>query len=450
MMQTFACPSCHAALEYEPGSRATTVKCAYCGTTVIVPENLRGSDEDPRFAAAAQAEIWAELDALLRNGRKIEAIKRFREVFGVGLKEAKEAVEALERRENVQVGTVSVQTRTYTADTTPGNTGAGSRGRSGCVLLAAALLLGVVGGIIWFSAAAEDGGLREMQQEVLEAATTAVPNLPTALPIASATPAFAEVTLTFGGEEGIGPGFFNDTRRLGLDGEGNIYTGDYSGGRIQVFDADGSYLTQWNVGEDLYMTSMTVSRSGIVYVARWDQVLRFQGPDGAALDPLLLTMRVETMAAAPDGSVVLLAEDRLVRLNADGEVALDVPEPFANVADFTPFLNDLFVDGAGNIYLVGMETIFKLDSDGRFLTRIGSRGEGEDQFRSSLTSVAVDGQGRIYVDDIFGIKVLDANGRYLDTIDFTGVAFDMEITSQNQLLVMDRNGNQVLQYTLNR
>ncbi|MFO0594496.1 MAG: ribosomal protein L7/L12 [Myxococcaceae bacterium] len=36
-------------------------------------------------------------EQLLRAGRKIEAIKRYRELTGVGLREAKDAVEALER-----------------------------------------------------------------------------------------------------------------------------------------------------------------------------------------------------------------------------------------------------------------------------------------------------------------------------------------------------------------
>lgn len=40
---------------------------------------------------------------LLRAGRKIEAIKAYRELTGVGLKEAKDAVEALERGEPVAV-----------------------------------------------------------------------------------------------------------------------------------------------------------------------------------------------------------------------------------------------------------------------------------------------------------------------------------------------------------
>lgn len=40
---------------------------------------------------------------LLRSGQKIEAIKRYRELTGVGLKEAKDAVEAMERGEEVPV-----------------------------------------------------------------------------------------------------------------------------------------------------------------------------------------------------------------------------------------------------------------------------------------------------------------------------------------------------------
>jgi ribosomal protein L7/L12 len=39
----------------------------------------------------------ASPEQLLRAGRKIEAIKRYRELTGSGLKEAKDAVEALER-----------------------------------------------------------------------------------------------------------------------------------------------------------------------------------------------------------------------------------------------------------------------------------------------------------------------------------------------------------------
>ena len=37
--------------------------------------------------------VWHEIDELLREGKKINAIKRYREVFGTGLKESKDAIE---------------------------------------------------------------------------------------------------------------------------------------------------------------------------------------------------------------------------------------------------------------------------------------------------------------------------------------------------------------------
>ncbi|MHB1038442.1 MAG: ribosomal protein L7/L12 [Pirellulales bacterium] len=68
------------------------------------------------------AESWEpEIVALMEQGRKIEAIKLYREKTGLGLKDAKEAVEAIAARHGI------------------------APSRSGClgvVLLAAAILLG--------------------------------------------------------------------------------------------------------------------------------------------------------------------------------------------------------------------------------------------------------------------------------------------------------------------
>src|SRR2546430_890675 len=57
---------------------------------------------------------------------------------------------------------------------------------------------------------------------------------------------FASVVLKFG-SEGIGPGMMTDARSIAVDGKGNIYVGEYSGGRIQVFDSSGNFITQWMV-----------------------------------------------------------------------------------------------------------------------------------------------------------------------------------------------------------
>jgi DNA-directed RNA polymerase subunit RPC12/RpoP len=41
MAETFECPNCSASLAYDSKNQSETVKCDYCGSTVIVPETLR-------------------------------------------------------------------------------------------------------------------------------------------------------------------------------------------------------------------------------------------------------------------------------------------------------------------------------------------------------------------------------------------------------------------------
>jgi NHL repeat. len=47
------------------------------------------------------------------------------------------------------------------------------------------------------------------------------------------------------GSEGIGPGMFTSASSIAVDGSGRIYVGEYDDGRIQVFDPEGKFITQW-------------------------------------------------------------------------------------------------------------------------------------------------------------------------------------------------------------
>ncbi len=471
MLQSFECPNCQATLDYKANAQAVTVRCTYCGSTVIVPDSLR----QQRSTGSGQEQVLAEVVQLVKNGRKIEAIKRFRETFNVGLKEAKDVVEAIERHEDIHLGgtsfhTESVAISTYTSTPSVQT----SSGRGGCVVLLIALILIFIGAGAFFliNPASQTDSIIEQITTLTESQVettnreddtfVVITTIEAILPgqtqdgfnEISEGPAFAEVILQFGGEEGIGPGFFDDTRRLAVDGEGNIYTGDYSGGRIQVFDAEGNFLATWNAGKDLYMTGMTVDRSGTAYVINVDTVEKYNGMSGEFLGTLDLPggqrTYFQTAATGPDGNVYLVADDRLVRLDNSGSIVLDIADPFANIPDFATTQNDAAIDGAGNIYVLGSETIYKLNAQGQFIDQIGSKGEAEDQFFTSPRSIAVDGKGRIFVDDFWGIKVFEGNGRYLATIDSPGVSFDMVITDENDLLVMDRNSNKVRKYRLNQ
>jgi ribosomal protein L7/L12 len=64
-------------------------------------EAVEAIDRGEPFPEMVDDRSERELIALLDQGRKIEAIKLYRERTGVGLKEAKDAVEAIQRRERL-------------------------------------------------------------------------------------------------------------------------------------------------------------------------------------------------------------------------------------------------------------------------------------------------------------------------------------------------------------
>ncbi|MBE2222495.1 MAG: PQQ-binding-like beta-propeller repeat protein [Anaerolineae bacterium] len=123
-LEPLKCPSCTASLEYN--GRSETIRCGYCGTTIIVPDSMKTSsaisgvlgDEDP-----VQAANIHEILRLVQAGKKIEAIKLYRETFGVSLVEAKDAVENLERGDPTAIGGKAIVTTV--GATTAATTGCG-------------------------------------------------------------------------------------------------------------------------------------------------------------------------------------------------------------------------------------------------------------------------------------------------------------------------------------
>lgn len=81
------CPACGAPLEYDGTS--TILRCKFCGNVSILPGGLAGS-------ASASPAALDEIRRVAEGGNLLEAIKKYRRAYGVDLKEAKEAVEALQ------------------------------------------------------------------------------------------------------------------------------------------------------------------------------------------------------------------------------------------------------------------------------------------------------------------------------------------------------------------
>ena len=64
---------------------------------------------------------------------------------------------------------------------------------------------------------------------------------------------------------------------MAVDGKGFMYSADYSGGRIQVFDADGKFVTQWTAEAGMSLYDMAADRKGNVYIANNKGISVFEG-----------------------------------------------------------------------------------------------------------------------------------------------------------------------------
>jgi sugar lactone lactonase YvrE len=87
------------------------------------------------------------------------------------------------------------------------------------------------------------------------------------------------------GEPGTGPGQFNIVHNICCDADGWVYVADRENHRIQVFDGNGKYETQWN---DLYRPCglcMCCGANPLFYVAELAPGREFSNRDWPGLGP---------------------------------------------------------------------------------------------------------------------------------------------------------------------
>ena len=264
------------------------------------------------------------------------------------------------------------------------------------------------------------------------------------IPTKETTNSFASVLLDFG-SEGVGPGMFTDARSIAVDGDGRIYVGEYTGGRIQVFDSTGKFVTQWNVGDrKTILRGLAADRKGTVYVVQGGGIELYRGETGERLGQLQYERSgFDDVTAAADGSLVTAWQsnrDDIVTFDSNRKVAQTIPAAISSASGDSELSMRVAVDGSGYIYALGRfnEAVFKFARDGKFVTRFGGKGSQPGQLQAAY-SIAVDGYGRVYVGDIKGVQVFDANGRYLNTLKPKGMAFGMVFNDKNELFVIARD-----------
>lgn len=370
-----------------------------------------------------QALKVAQIQNELQHGNKINAVKIYRETFGVGLAEAKSAVEAMQRGESVNLPNAPVKsTFGSNIDAKAVRKTAFAIGSSFLgVMLLGFLVIGLVTfGLIWFITsqieksggnvrAPFSGGSAEKTNEALK---------------------FAREVLRFGGE-GIGAGFFKDNRSVAVDSaSGKIFSVEYSGGKVQVFDREGKFLTQWIADPKMALRAMATDRKGNLYLMQSNGIQVFEAETGKLLRK---TERFygKGMTLAPDGRIIATTSDGFIILDGNLQKVQEFRDA-AQRANAIFGFEQIAVDGNGTIYALDDQNgdVCKFAADGKFLNRFRTGS-------SSPNSVAVDGKGRIFVSDTSVIYVFDADGRQLESFP-EKQAFGMAFNDQNELFVASR------------
>lgn len=431
MADTFTCPSCGAPITYD-GAGATT-RCPFCSQSIIVPDTIRtagGDDLNPGTAFPHESDPMAEVIATLHAGKKIEAIKQYRQMSGLGLKESKAAIEAIEAGQAARVGEHTTSAR-------------GSSGGTSVlgIIVAIFLLVFVLTGVAvvaWAEDRANQVPTQDTADERQALATASATRQP------SPTPSVLSLVQTIG-SSGVGEGQFDDVRSVAVDGEGNLYVVPYTGGRVQRFTPDGTFASQWMVDANFPVRAMTATRQGEILIVQHGTITRYNGLTGDVLGTLgTPNAGYEAIAPTLDGGVIAIRtgdfDDTLERFDAAGQSTLTVPSIVSSQSEQPLLGAAVAVDGQDHLYIASRrdEAVFHFTADGRFVNRFGSRGDAPGQF-SALSGIGVDGQGRIYVTDIKGMHQFAPDGRYLGMIDLATPGNHIVITDDNTLWVAGRN-----------
>jgi hypothetical protein len=261
------------------------------------------------------------------------------------------------------------------------------------------------------------------------------------------------------GSEGTGIGMFKDPRAVATDTKDNIFVADYQKGRIQMFDAKGQYIKEWNLGKKAIIQSLGVDRNGILYASNGGKIHRINTQTGVEL-PALSNEKfgyISHFSLRQDGKIVVYSDytNQLLLLDANGNLIQATPCKLADYNDDdSDSVDQLMVNGENKIYILGTfsEKIYHFNEAGKFLNQWGSE-SSKDAFNpqvgqfSSPLSIASDGKGHIFVGDMFKSHVFDSNGRGLDTFDIP-LPYGMAVNTQNELVITDSNAKKIHVYRI--
>lgn len=477
MLQVVKCPACAAPLECDGDAFE---KCDFCGSKIVVNQSNSFSQNAVGFDGLLKnAQQLKDVLRLVRSGNKIEAIKRYREIFGVGLKEAKDAVDRLESGQSISFQSVqfsssssgdnrlneilrlarngnkieAIKRYKETFDVglaeakdaverlervqnvgfySPPSINIDPEAVKKTVkifggAMSLVFLIGILGALLGVGVAIYAVYISAKKSSVINN----LPVSPTPVKPVPVAPSFAKEILRFGGE-GNGAGKFTDNRTIAVDGEGRIYSSDYSGGRVQIFDKDGKFLNQWFVKDrEAVIYSLMANRKGTVFVTQpGGKLTAYEGTSGNILKEAKLDV-TSTLYPTVDGKIVAANRDDILLIDEDLKVVSTFKKA-AESAGMKGGFNYLAVNGLGEIFAVSRfgKDLAKFSADGKFLDRFKVKS-------MTVDDMAVDPKGRIFITDANKVYVYDADGNLVNSFD-ANQCFALIFNDQGELLTATR------------
>jgi DNA-binding beta-propeller fold protein YncE len=286
------------------------------------------------------------------------------------------------------------------------------------------------------------------------------------------------------GDVGTEPAQFNHPRGIALGPDGNVYVVDSDNARVQVFDASGNFLREW--GSQCNLSTMVgcadalgygqfqepwgiaVADDGRVYVTdTWNHRIQVFDADGTFLDTWGTYGQTSNAAGllygprdiAIDESGRVFVTDtgnkRVMVYDQNGGFLHQFGEAGAGPGQFEEPVG-IAVNGDGNIYVVDTwnQRVQVFDGDYIFLREWPVQAwYGESVVNKPY--IAVDGENRVYVTDPEGYRVavysnegelLATFGRYgYDDTSFT-LPTGIDVDADGTICVTDTDNHRVMKF----
>jgi sugar lactone lactonase YvrE len=249
---------------------------------------------------------------------------------------------------------------------------------------------------------------------------------------------------------------FESGQSMAVNSQGNVYIIDSDNNRIQKFDSNGKFITEWRPvgcgGKDfVFPSGITVDTKGNVYIDIQDNCIQKFDSNGKFITKLIID-NSRYIDVGSSGNMYVPFNDIIQKFDSNGKFITKWGSVGSDNGQFV-LMQDIAVDSSDNIYVAdsGNDRIQKFDSNGNFITTWGSKGSGNGQF-NYMQGIAVDSSDNVYVADTSNnrIQKFDSDGNFITKWGSAGSADgqfegpkDIEIDSSDNVYVIDEGTNRV-------